>query len=106
MRCMASEATLPDSSTFQSSEIQPGTVIAVYMESYDEVPHLGRVVTSWDTEVEVEWLAGCYSGRLNHQLFMCSIHISIGPWKVCKRRVGKESLPWRETYQKITPRTH
>ena len=63
------------------------------MESYDEVPQLGRVVTSWDTEVEVERLAGCYSGRLDHQLFMCSIQISIGPWKVCKRRVGRETIP-------------
>ena len=94
MRCMASDATRPDVSTFQSSEIQPGTVIAVYMESYDEVPQLGRVVTSWETEVEVEWLAGCYLGRLNHQLFMCSIHISIGHGK---RTVGRESLTWRET---------
>ena len=56
--------------------------VAVYLPQYrDELPIIEKVVSFDSENAEVEWYVGSYSGV----------------WKVCKRRQGRELVPWRET---------
>lgn len=75
--------------------------MATYVESYaDEVPQLGRVLEIFDETLKLEWLAGCYSGMCVHNCGFVDVHVhsvnSLGPWKTCKKRVGKEMVVWEE----------
>ena len=71
--------TAPDTSSKES--IPVGAFVAVYMDQYrDEIPTIGKVLSKTADEVEVEWWFGTYTKV----------------WKCCKRREGKEYVPWIE----------
>jgi hypothetical protein len=56
------QTTPPSPDNVQPDDTEPGTVMVIFLEEYDEVPELGRVVQITVEGVEVEWLAGSYSG--------------------------------------------
>jgi hypothetical protein len=52
----------PDSAP-PPDDVLPGMIVATFMEEYaDEIPQLGRVLKTTKDSIELEWLAGCYSG--------------------------------------------
>lgn len=61
--------------------------MVVYLEKYrDEKPTIGHVVSEDGENIEVELWTGRYSTT----------------WRVCKRRVGRQSIPWNETIASST----
>jgi hypothetical protein len=69
------QTTPPSPDNCTADDVEPGTVVAIFLEQYDEVPQLGRVVQITVEGVEVEWLAGSYSGTL-----VCKYKASITPY--------------------------
>ena len=60
-------------------------MVAVFLPQYkDELPTIGKVVSCDENSAEVEWYVGSYSGV----------------WRVCKKRSGRTTVPWRETIPK------
>ena len=44
--------------------LKPGVIVATFVEAYaEEVPQLGRVLGVTAQSIELEWLAGGYSGK-------------------------------------------
>lgn len=64
----------------------PGSLVALYVPKYrDELPLIGKVSSTENSnELEVEWMVGTYSGV----------------WKTCKRREGRNSVPWKEKVER------
>jgi hypothetical protein len=73
-------------------------IIAVFVEEFKyEIPQLGKVLSIQDGLIDLEWMTGCYSGYFFLNTFFCPFawHC-VGPWKTCKRRVGREAQAWTE----------
>lgn len=69
----------------EEEDIMPSSLVATFVPEYrDEIPQIGRVLTVEEEVVTIEWLQGTYSSL----------------WKVCKRREGRNVVPWVEDIPK------
>ena len=73
---------VPSYKTFSgdTEQINPGTLVAVNLQNYEEWPQIGKVINSNEDTVTLAWYDGTYSS----------------PWIKVKLKKGKQYIEWRE----------